>query len=172
MTSLETAAREILVIDSRPGAPFACDMTGAPDTPQDRLAEYGRLFAHALVGRERRSDSVEFRFASKVGVAEWVADLARREAACCPFFSYRVTADGDHVIWRTGSDGGAEAQVMLDELHELPDHCAEGIDGYFARLAQRGVSITSPAPRQFRIQQFDPARSQALPGKKSSGCGC
>jgi len=35
--------------------PIMCDMTGAPDTPEQRVAEYGRLFAQYLLGRERRS---------------------------------------------------------------------------------------------------------------------
>ena len=30
--------------------PIACDMSTARDTPEERLAEYRRLFAQALVG--------------------------------------------------------------------------------------------------------------------------
>ena len=33
--------------------PIVCDMTSATDTGPQRMAEYGRLFAQALVGRER-----------------------------------------------------------------------------------------------------------------------
>ena len=67
-----------LTIVERPGVPIACDMISAPDTPEERLAEYGRLFAHALVARERTADGVVFTFAAKPGVGAWAADLARR----------------------------------------------------------------------------------------------
>ena len=172
MKSVEAPAREILVISSRPGSPIACDMTGAADTPQERIAEYGRLFSHALIARDRGSDSLEFRFSPKAGVAEWVADLARREAACCPFFSYRVVEEGGSIVWRTSSDAGAEAQAMLDEFHDLPEHCSDGLDGYLERLAQRGVAITSPAPRKFAIQRSDTPGAHRLLTVKKSSCGC
>lgn len=173
MTTVETTAREVLAINAKPGAPIACDMTGAPDTPQDRLAEYGRLFGTALVGRQRSGNATEFSFSSQDGVVEWIADLVRREAACCPFFSYRVTVEGDRIIWHTSSEAGSEAQAMLDEFHALPEHCAEGLDGYFERLAQRGVSITSPAPGRFKLQDCGAnGQQQLLRGKEKSGCGC
>jgi len=37
---------------------IACDMTGAPDTPEERMAEYGRLLAAAYAGRERTGDGI------------------------------------------------------------------------------------------------------------------
>lgn len=89
-----------MVIEETSGALIACNMSGAPDTPEERSAEYGRLFAHALVVRERTADAVEFCFAPKPGVAEWVSDLARREEACCPFCSYRVSSSEERVVWR------------------------------------------------------------------------
>ncbi len=62
---------ELLYIPATPGAPMACDMSTATDTPAERRAAYERLF-EALV---------------------------RREAACCPFADYRVEAAGDELIW-------------------------------------------------------------------------
>jgi hypothetical protein len=76
-------------------------MTGAPDTPAERLAEYRRLFAEALIGRERTADGIRFRFGSAPGVEEWVRDLAAREKACCPFFEFAVGTDGGEVRWDT-----------------------------------------------------------------------
>jgi hypothetical protein len=32
--------------------PITCDLTDAPDTAEERTAEYGRLFAQALIGRD------------------------------------------------------------------------------------------------------------------------
>jgi len=65
-------SRQIALCEEEPGAPIACDMTGAGDTAEERFAEYGRLFAHALIDRARTSDAVVFTFAAKPGVAEWV----------------------------------------------------------------------------------------------------
>ena len=64
-----TVARDLLVIGETPGAPITCDLTGAADTAEERIAEYGRLFVHALVARDRSTDAVEFAFAKKPGVA-------------------------------------------------------------------------------------------------------
>lgn len=110
-------------------------MTHASDTPEERFAEYGRLFEHALLGRERTADAVELTFAAKAGVAEWVADLARREAACCPFFSHRVTFENGQVSWRLSSDAGPEARAILDELYALAEKRAADVRGLLERLA-------------------------------------
>jgi hypothetical protein len=56
----------------KPNAPIACDLTDAPETADERIAEYGGLFQLALAGRERTADAVELRFAAKPGVAEWL----------------------------------------------------------------------------------------------------
>jgi len=162
---------EPLIIPEKLGAPIACDMTGAPDTPEERIAEYGRLFAHALVGRERTSDGVVFRFAAKPGVAEWAADLARREAACCPFFSFHVSISGDHVVWRTSSQAGPQAQAFYDELHALPERAGEGLKGLFDRLEARGLSVISPALGRFTTESASPP-TPGIPTKVKTACGC
>jgi hypothetical protein len=87
------------VVPATPNAPIACDMTAAPDTPEERVAEYGRLFAHALIARDRTDHAVVFTFAAKPGVREWIADLVAREAACCPFLSYAVEHRDDQIVW-------------------------------------------------------------------------
>lgn len=164
------AAREPLILRETPDAPIACDMTQASDTLEERLAEYRRLFAHALTKRGRTTDAVEFRFASKPGVADWVVDLVRREAACCPFFSYHVSFDADHVTWWTSSHAGSAAQTILDEFHALPERFAEGVDGFFERLEERGVLITSPAPGRFVVG--DRQHTPGLLSKVKAVCGC
>ena len=70
-------------------------MSTATDTPDERLAAYRRLFERALLRRERRDDGVVFAF--RADAAEAVEDLARREAACCPFLDYRVETVGGEV---------------------------------------------------------------------------
>ena len=42
---------EFATAESRP--PVVCDMTSAPDTGVERLAEYARLFETAYLGRDR-----------------------------------------------------------------------------------------------------------------------
>jgi hypothetical protein len=79
---------------ARLDAPIACDMTTAVDTPEERLAAYRELFARSLVRRQR---AVVFTF--DAGALEVVEELARREAACCPFADYRVEATDEEVTW-------------------------------------------------------------------------
>ena len=112
-------------LPARPDAPIACDMSSAVDTPDERLREYGRLFETVLLRRERRADSVSLRFRAGPGTREALDELARREAACCPFLDYRVETAGAEVIWTTTNvvtgDERAAIDVFLDALHALPD---------------------------------------------------
>ena len=160
----------LLAIDETPGAPLACNMSDAPDTPEQRIAEYVRLFAHALVDRERTADAVEFRFAAKPGVAEWVSDLARREAACCPFCSYRVSLFEDRVVWRTSSQAGPAAQATLDEFYAGPERFADGLDAYLGRLGERGVPIVRSAPGRFELDSAQ--RPPGILRRLKGACGC
>ena len=165
-----TTSTELLNAPEKPNAEIACDLSDASDTPDERIAEYGRLFQHALAGRQRTADAVEFRFAAKPGVAEWVTDLAKREAACCPFMSHHVSADGAHVIWRASSQAGPAAQATLDEFHDLPERFGDGFKGLLERVAARGFTVTSPAPRHFGVDD-----GQHKPGvleKLKAACGC
>jgi hypothetical protein len=101
-------------------APIACDMSTASDTPAERLAEYRRLFERSLLRRERRDGAVVFVF--RADSAPQVADLARREAECCPFLEYRLEPLGDQVIWTIADpEGRASASAILDEFYALPE---------------------------------------------------
>ena len=173
-----TTNTELLNAPEKPAAQIACDLTGAPDTADQRIAAYGRLFQHALVGRERTAEAVELRFAAKPGVAEWVTDLAKREAACCPFMSHHVTADGSQVTWRASSQAGPAAQAALDELHDLPERFGDGFKGFLERLAARGFAVTSPDPRHLQVElevDLNVDDGQRKPGvleKLKAACGC
>jgi len=118
----------VLHIPFQPDAPIACDMSTASDTPDERLDEYGRLFERALLRRERREDSVAWAFRADAGTRRQVEDLARREAACCPFLDYRVETVGGEVVWTTANrlagDERAAVDVILDAFHALPEHAA------------------------------------------------
>lgn len=170
-TSTPTPSRSPLVIPSTADAPIACDMTTAPDSASERFAEYGRLFAHALMTRERTTDGVIFKFQAKAGVADWVSDLVRREAACCPFFAYDVRFDDDVVTWNTRGDSSAPVQTFLDEFHGLPERIGEGFDGMLDRMADRGITIKTVEPgRRFTLDEQPPARS--VLDKLETVCGC
>jgi hypothetical protein len=101
------------------GAPIACDMSTAPDTPRERVAEYRQLFERSLLRRERSDDAVVFVFRAES--ATRVAELARREAECCPFLEHRVMPLGDQVIWTIADPARREAaSVILDGVYTLP----------------------------------------------------
>jgi hypothetical protein len=99
-------------IQASADAPIACDMSSASDTPEERLREYEELFARSLLRRERTADAVVFSFRADARAA--VEDLARREAACCPFLDYRV----EDTTW-TISDPGRRAAFVLDAFYDL-----------------------------------------------------
>jgi hypothetical protein len=101
--------------------PIVCDMTNAPDTPEERMAEYGRLFGRWLTGRERTSDGIRFRFRAGPGVEAWVRDLATRELACCPFFRFVVAAGDGEVTWDASVIDDDLARRVLDDFYRLPD---------------------------------------------------
>ncbi len=117
----------LLHIPANVSAPIACDMTDASDTPDERIAEYGRLFGRAFAERQRDGLSVTLNFHNKPGVAEWAQDLAHREAACCPFVDYRIERYGDRISWTiTGADDPT-VQAILNGFYDLPEMFDTGI---------------------------------------------
>ena len=135
----------VLHLPARAGAPIACDLSTATDTPDGRLAEYGRLFERALVRRERTEDAVVFAFRATPGTREQAEDLAHREAACCPFLDYRVETAGQEVTFTiTNPSTGmarADADATLDVFYALPDHAGSDHAGLLERLAGGGVRV-------------------------------
>lgn len=123
--------------------PIVCDLTDAPDTDAERMAEYQRLFTQALIGRERTAEGIRFRFRAEPGIEAWVADLVAREKACCAFFASAVTTEGDEVIWDAAVPDNDLARAVLDEFYALPDVLADSLGGLRERLADRGVALTS-----------------------------
>jgi hypothetical protein len=107
---------KLLSIPAPSNAPVACDMTDAEDTLAERVAEYRHLFDHALLGRTSTDTATTFRLAARPGVRDWVLDLVRREAACCPFLSFEVDLEDDQVVWTTSGGLGASDMALLDEF--------------------------------------------------------
>lgn len=108
-----------LTTDSRNDPPIACDMSGAPDTPAERLAEYQRLFAQSLTGQERTSTGIRIRFAADPGVDARVRDLADLERACCPFLTSSITAAGQEIWWDITTVDDPAAKQILDAFYQL-----------------------------------------------------
>jgi hypothetical protein len=129
--------------------PIVCDMTGAPDTAEERMAEYGRLFAQALTGRARTAAGIRFRFRAGDGVEAWVRDLAAREKACCPFLDFTVTTADGQVCWDVGVDATAVdhdmVRTILDEFYNMPDTAGAGVAGMEERLNEQGLAVTRNA---------------------------
>jgi hypothetical protein len=105
---------KLLSITATPDTPVACDMTSADDSLAERLAEYRRLFDHALLDRTSTDSSTTFHLADRPGVRDWVLDLVRREANCCPFLSYEVDVDGEQIMWHTEGIGAADWAILDD----------------------------------------------------------
>jgi hypothetical protein len=139
---------KLLSITANPDASVACDMTAAADTLAERMAEYRRLFDHALLGRESTDSSTTFRLADRPGVQEWLLDLVRREAACCPFLSYEVDTQcdpaGEQIVWTTGGLGASD-MAALDEFLAGPGQQGETSASLAQQLTERGgVPILVP----------------------------
>src|SRR5680860_40471 len=107
---------KLLSMSASPDAPVACDMNAARDTLAERLAEYRRLFEHALVDQEAAVTSITYRLADRPGVREWVLDLIGRETECCPFLSIEVHSEGRHLVWRIEGLGAADLATVGDVL--------------------------------------------------------
>lgn len=123
--------------------PIVCDMTDAPDTGPERLAEYQRLFSQALIGRERTPDGIRFRLHARDGVEPWARDLAAREKACCAFFTFSITTVGREVHWDAAVVDDDVARAILDEFYALPDTAALGVEGVRERVVRRGMQFTT-----------------------------
>jgi len=119
-----------------------CDMTDAPDTGAERLAEYGRLFDAAFVARERTPDGgIRWVLRADPGIEAWAADLAVRENACCAFLTNTVTVVAEHVHWDATVIDDPSARAVLDLLFELPDRRWDSPEAVYQEWDSLGVPI-------------------------------
>jgi hypothetical protein len=133
---------EFATSESRP--PVVCDMTSAPDTGVERLAEYARLFETAYLGRDRDHTGARWLLRADPGVEEWARDLAERENACCAFMTSTVTREGDLVIWHMRTIDDEAATAVLDLFHDLPLHSLSKpsqVEDILDRWSATGVPI-------------------------------
>jgi hypothetical protein len=126
---------------------IACDMTDAPDTPQERMAEYDRLFGRHLISRERTADGIRFRLRADEGVEAWVRDLLVREKACCPFFDFELATDDGILRWDITVVDDDLARSVLDEFYRTTETAGEDWSDVQRRLTDVGFPVTtSPTP--------------------------
>ncbi|MFI6742752.1 hypothetical protein ACIBI9_58505 [Nonomuraea sp. NPDC050451] len=132
--------------------PIVCDMTTAPDTPQQRLDEYRHLFGRYLLGREKTAEGIRFRLRAEPGVEEQVRDLAAREKACCAFFAFGIRLDGEQVLWDCAVSDNDAARALLEEYYQLPDTADQNPEEMEKRLAAKGLHFhTEPGSDVHRI---------------------
>ncbi|WP_336217007.1 hypothetical protein [Nonomuraea sp. LPB2021202275-12-8] len=123
--------------------PIVCDMADAPDTAGQRLEEYQRLLGQTLVSREKTGQGIRFRLRADPGVLEWVRDLAAREKACCAFFAFEVTVEGEEVLWDWAVSDDDVARALLEEVYLLPGTATRSLAELDDRLAGRGLRFTA-----------------------------
>ncbi|HZB28629.1 MAG TPA: hypothetical protein VE465_00540 [Streptosporangiaceae bacterium] len=121
--------------------PIVCDMTTAPDTAAERIAEYRRLFTQALIGREKTARGIRFRFRAATGIEAWVRDLAAREKACCAFFDFTITTVEDQVLWDATVVDDDVARALLAEFYALPDTIGQGQQAPLDRFTGLGLRV-------------------------------
>ena len=140
---------------------IACDMTDAPDTGQERLAEYARLFDSALISRERTPGAMRWWLRNDEGIEAWAKDLAARENACCAFMTTTVTVAGDRVLWESTAIDDPVAREVLDMMYELPERRWVDAGQAYARFTD-GIGVP------IMISDGPVARA-ATPGEVRSG---
>lgn len=76
-----------------------------------------------LVGTESFAAGFRWSFRAQPGLESHLRDLAEREAGCCPFMSYALTSDGDHIVWEVRAR--EDAAAVVEEYSRLPQRLAE-----------------------------------------------
>lgn len=105
-----------------------CDMAAAPDSPEQRLAEYARLFEAAFVSRECTEEGVRWRLRADPGIRAWAQNLAARENTCCTFMTNTITVAGEHVLWDATTIDDPAARAVLDMFYDLPANPPPDVD--------------------------------------------
>ncbi len=67
--------------------------------------------------------------------------LAAKDRACCAFFAFAVTTEGDEVLWEAAVTDNDLARAVLEEYYAMPDTLVESDVGVRERLVERGVAL-------------------------------
>lgn len=147
-----------------------CDLTDAPDSGEERLREYSRLFEVAFISRERTEVGMRWRLRAGEGIEAWARDLAARENACCAFMTNTITPDADHVWWEATTIDDDSARAVLDFFYELPEQRWTDVDQAHDRfVATTGVPIVfseGPVTRPATLEEIRSGQTDtASPGQ-------
>jgi hypothetical protein len=82
-----------------------------------RDGEFATILQRGLVAREDTLTGIRLRFRRSSGLEEDLADLTRKEKACCPFFDFRIEATGDEVLLEV--DAPPDARPIVEQLFAL-----------------------------------------------------
>ncbi|HEY5855688.1 MAG TPA: hypothetical protein VIW24_16980 [Aldersonia sp.] len=115
-----TEATEDRATSATPVPAVVCDMTDAPDSGEQRLHDYARLFGAAFISRERTDSGMRWRLRADPGIEAQARDLSARENACCAFLTTTVTVSGGQVLWDATTIDDPAARAALDMLYDLP----------------------------------------------------
>jgi|GEM_PF-4342168 len=119
-----------------------CDMTTAPDSAEQRVADYARLFEAAFVSRERTEVGFRWRLRADPGIRNWAQKLAARENICCAFMSNTITVEGEHVLWDATTIDDPAARAVLDKFYDLPSNPRPDLDTLQKRFVEEiGVPV-------------------------------
>ena len=158
----EVASGATSGVDPVPPA-VVCDLSDAPDTGEERLAEYARLFDAAFVSRERTQERMVWRLRADPGIQDWARDLAARENACCAFMTNTITVADGQVVWEATTIEDPAARAVLDLFYDLPVQRWAGVEQVHERwVAVTGVPIVVSdglVARPATVQEITSGRS-------------
>jgi MerR family copper efflux transcriptional regulator len=95
--------------------PLACSLT-AGDQAGRRL-EFDAILGRGLLAREMTPRGIRLRFRASPGLRQDLVDLTHREKECCPFFDFRIEANGDELLLDVSAP--PEARPVIEQLFPM-----------------------------------------------------
>ena len=143
--------------------PIVCDMTDAPDTAVERLAEY------QTSSPPRSSDANAPPRASASGSRRTGLETGPRprrpREGLLRVLHLHHHVHGDEIWWDSSVVDDDIARQILDQLYHLPETAGEGVDTLFQRFADDGLPSWStmtarcaPPPPRTRPRLVDEKR--------------
>ena len=144
--------------DPKDSPAVVCDMTNAPDSAAQRLAEYARLFDRAFISRERTGDAMRWRLRADPGIEAWAHDLAAREMACCAFMTIAVTVLDEQVLWDATTIDDPAAHSVLDLYYDLPETRWTDVEAVHERFVEASgvpvIIVEGAVTRQATLEEI------------------
>jgi hypothetical protein len=103
-------------------------------------AEDFRVAFTCLIASERVPGGFRWVFSRYDGFEETLRGLAAREHDCCSFVTFKLFAEGEHLIWET--TGPEDAQQAIDFFYSLPESVDQDV-ATMEREAERSGLLSS-----------------------------